>query len=98
MTWKTWNNRDDAAWSERAQKWLQKKEELEALQLEEKKLREELIELAANQSSQGGGIRLTLSTRKGLIDYQSIPALKEIDLEKYRKPYAKVWTLSKNSS
>lgn len=90
-----WNDRDDDAWNEKAEKWLQKKQELESLQLEEKKLREELIELAGNQSSRGAGIRLSLSTRKGLINYQSIPELKEIDLERYRRPSTEVWILSR---
>lgn len=90
-----WSVRDDDAWNEKAEKWLQKKQELEAIQLEEKKLREELIELAGNQSSRGAGIRLSLSIRKGLINYQSIPELKEIDLERYRKPSTEVWILSR---
>lgn len=91
----TWSFRNDDAWNEKAYHWLQKKHELIRIEEEEKKLREELIELANNQSSEGGGIRLSLSTRKGIIDYQSIPVLKELDLEKYRKPSTKVWTLSR---
>lgn len=86
--------RDDSDWNERAQKWLQKKQELESIEQEEKKLRDELIELANHQNTQGSGIRLTLSMRKGTIDYRSIPCLKELDLEKYRKPSSRVWSLS----
>jgi len=91
---KDYSYRDDLAWNERAQKWLQKKHELESIEQEEKKLRDELIELANHQSSQGSGVRLTLSMRKGSIDYRSIPCLKEIDLEQYRKPSSRVWSLS----
>lgn len=94
LTTKDYNFRDDLAWNERAQKWLQKKQELENIEQEEKILRNELIELASNQSSQGGGIRLTLSTRKGTVDYRAIPCLKDLDLEIYRKPSSKVWSLS----
>lgn len=94
LTPKDYNFRDDLAWNERAKKWLQKKQELENIEQEEKILRNELIELASNQSSQGGGIRLTLSTRKGTVDYRTIPCLKELDLEIYRKPPSKVWSLS----
>lgn len=94
LTTKDYNFRDDLTWNERAQKWLQKKRELENIEQVEKMLRNELIELACNQSSQGGGIRLTLSTRKGTVDYRTIPCLKEIDLEIYRKPPSKVWCLS----
>lgn len=91
---KDYCHRDDMDWNERAQKWLQKKLELENIEQEEKTLRNELIEMANCQSSHGGGIRLTYSTRKGAIDYRSIPCLKEIDLEKYRKPSTSVWSLS----
>ena len=94
LTTKDYNFRDDLTWNERAQKWLQKKQELENIEQEEKILRNELIELANNRNSQGGGIRLTLSTRKGTVDYRTIPCLKEIDLEMYRKPSSKVWSLS----
>lgn len=91
---KDYCHRNDTDWNERAQKWLQKKQELENIEQEEKTLRNELIELANCQSSHGGGIRLTYSTRKGAIDYRSIPCLKEVDLEKYRKPSTSVWSLS----
>lgn len=93
MGTKNYCHRDDKDWKERAEKWLQKKQELEAIEKEEKKLRDELIALAGNLNSKGGGIRLSLSIRRGLVDYQSIPVLKEIDLEKYRKPSTSVWTL-----
>ena len=72
----------------------QKKQELENIENEEKILRNELIELASNQNSQGGGVRLTLSTRKGTVDYRKVPCLQEMDLEIYRKPPSKVWSLS----
>jgi len=94
LTTKDYNVRDDLAWNERAQKWLQKKQELENIENEEKILRNELIELASNQNSQGGGVRLTLSTRKGTVDYRKVPCLQEMDLEIYRKPPSKVWSLS----
>ncbi|MBS0585736.1 MAG: YqaJ viral recombinase family protein [Verrucomicrobia bacterium] len=94
LTTKDYNFRDDLAWNERAQKWLQTKQDLENIEQEEKILRNELIELANNRNSQGGGIRLTLSTRKGTVDYRTIPCLKEMDLEMYRKPSSKVWSLS----
>lgn len=91
---KDYRYRDDVVWNERAKKWLQVKHELENIEQEEKRLRDELIELANHQNSQGAGIRLTLSMRKGMIDYRSIPCLKEIDLEQYRKPSSRVWSLS----
>lgn len=98
MNTKSYTLRDDTAWKEKAEKWLIKKQELDSLEKEEKKLREELIELASHQNSKGCGVRLTLSIRKGLVDYQSIPALKNIDLEKYRKPSNSVWILLKDKA
>jgi putative phage-type endonuclease len=92
---KDYRYRDDIAWSELSQRWVQKKEHLEALTQEEKILRDELIEMANHQNSYGGGVRLTVASRKGAVDYRSIPCLREVDLENYRKPSFKVWTVSK---
>ena len=55
--------------------------------------KDKLIEMTNNKNSYGSGICLTKTTRKGAIDYSSIPEIKEIDLEKYRKPSCEFWTV-----
>jgi len=64
-------------------------------ELEEKKerRRRKLIELCDNNSCRGGGVKVLKKTIKGRIDYESIPEIKEIDLEKHRKPTSISWTI-----
>ena len=61
-------------------------------QYEEK--RKELISLSDGQNCIGGGIKLTRSLPKGLVDYKSIPELMGVNLEMYRKPASERWTLT----
>lgn len=57
----------------------------------------EIESLAGEDSVQGFGLKLTRYWRKGNVDYSQIPALKEIDLEKYRKPGAEQIRISINN-
>lgn len=84
-------NREDEAWLETSQKWLQLHQQLEALKKEEKILRETLIQMADAQNVVRGGLRVMCSVRKGTIQYDQIPELQNVDLEKYRKEPTKVW-------
>lgn len=60
----------------------------------EDKLLEELKKIS-DESSIGGGFVFESITRKGTIDYKSIPQLKQIDLEIYRKESNVSWKLYK---
>jgi putative phage-type endonuclease len=87
-------NREDERWKETSQKWLAIHSQIEALECEEKNLREALIQMAGSQNATGCGIRLTRSLRKGNVNYSQIPELKLVDLEKHRKEPIEVWRLS----
>lgn len=87
-------NRQDGDWIEASQKWLEAQKRLGELENEEKSLRELLIRMAGSQSCKGGGVRLTRSMRKGVVQYAQIPELQDIDLEKYRKGPSEIWRLS----
>jgi putative phage-type endonuclease len=84
--------RDDADWMCTAKEWKDVHAQMDVLKVKEKELREELIELADNQSSSGGGVRLKRSEGKGRISYSKIPELKDVDLENFRgKPIVKYY-------
>ena len=84
--------RDDAQWLYAANEWKNIHAKMDELKKREKELRDELIELADNQSSSGGGVRLKRSEGKGRISYAKIPELKDVDLETYRgKPIVKYY-------
>jgi hypothetical protein len=85
--------RSDAQWLEKANKWREAKCELEKWKEIEDTLRQELILLAGDNGTAGGGIQLSKSMRKGLVDYEKIPELKGVDLEQYRKPSAIAWRI-----
>lgn len=42
---------------------------------------------------EGYGIKVIHVTRKGSVDYKSIPELKNVDLEAYRKPPSEYWSI-----
>ena len=87
-------------YTERNGEWIEKaKQALKVQQLRmqyeemETKLLKELKSLSENVSSKGGGITFTASIRKGSVDYGSIPELRTVDLELYRKPHTETWKL-----
>jgi putative phage-type endonuclease len=60
------------------------------------KAKNNLIDLSKNQNCKGNSISLTKVARKGNLDYSQIPELRQIDLEKYRKPVSSYWKISIN--
>ncbi len=60
----------------------------------EKAHRAEGIALCEDVSSIVGGVKVTKVFTKGRIDYESIPLLKDVDLEKYRKPGRESWRIN----
>ncbi len=56
--------------------------------------RQTLIALSGKSSWQGGGIRLSYVIQKGNIDYKSIPELRGVDLETYRKAPIEKWVIT----
>ena len=87
-------DKDDQAWLHTSASWLAIQEQLELLKSKEEMLREQLIALAGKSNCQGGGIRMTRSMRKGTVDYKTIPELKGVDLESYRKSAIESWRIS----
>ena len=64
-------------------------------QLEELKesYRKELITLCEDNSCMGAGIKVLKKLVKGRVDYESIPEISHIDLERYRKQPSTSWTI-----
>lgn len=64
--------------------WKQTKEELKKLENKDLLLRDTIISMCENQSSECAGVRIAKQTRRGNIEYGKIAELKNVDLEKYR--------------
>jgi putative phage-type endonuclease len=61
-------------------------------------VKEKLIDLADGQPSLGFGLKLSKVTSKGRVDFMSIPEIKGLDLEKYRKPDTESWRITINGN
>jgi len=86
--------RNDSLWQECASKWKTLTERIKTLEKDEEELRKQLIFLSGESNTKGGGISLCKVNRKGNVDYSKIPELKNIDLEKYRKPGINSWRIN----
>jgi len=85
--------RNDDIWAETANKWRAIKTQLDGLECQEQELRNMLVSMANNYTTAGAGIRVSKISRKGSIDYSSIPELKSVDLEAYRKESIETWKI-----
>lgn len=63
------------------------------LMIIEKEIEKELIMEAGTQNLLVNGISVTRNIRKGIVDYQMIPELQNIDLERYRKKPIEYWNV-----
>jgi putative phage-type endonuclease len=98
MTNKDFNEKDDnSEWDEWSMKYFSVKLYRERYQRLEDEAKQKLIELCDGQSSRGKGLKVQKIVKKGMVDYSIIPELKEVDLEKYRKPISEYWKLEKYS-
>lgn len=73
--------------------------QIKALQSQQQAVKDQLITLAEAVNSDSlavGGITLKRIESKGAVDYKAIPALKDIDLEPYRKPATTTWRININ--
>lgn len=55
--------------------------------------RKELITMCEDQSCTGNGIKVIKTIVKGRVDYESIPEIKGVDLEKHRKSSTITWKI-----
>lgn len=88
------DGRTDLEWLSLAEKWKSLSAMLKELEQQENEIRSQLIQLANNKPARGWGVTATPFERKGSIDYNSIPELKSIDLEKHRKPSTISWRIT----
>lgn len=90
--------KDDDEWKKLTESYRAISEKKKQLEFEEEEIKKKLVSLCGNVNSKGAGICLSQVTRKGNVDYASIPELKNIDLDKYRKSSTTSWrvTIEKN--
>lgn len=84
---------DSLEWAEYARMYQEVDANIKAMEEKKDYLRKKLIHLCADQSSQGGGVKVIKTMMKGRIDYDNIPEIKMVDLDKYRKESTSQWKL-----
>jgi putative phage-type endonuclease len=84
---------DNLSWKDYAKQYADVDIQLKAFEEKKDYLRKKLIELSGEQSSQGAGIKVMKIISKGRVDYEQIPELKSVDLDKYRKNSSSLWKI-----
>lgn len=73
--------RDDPVWIAKALEWERAKVKVEEAEASLEKLREDMIVLAGEQNSRGGGVIVTFASRKGNVNWQSLAKAYSIPVE-----------------
>ena len=84
---------ESMTWGEKASYYMQINNDMKKLEYEKERIKKELIDLAGQESSCGSGIKLLKKLVKGRVDYEAIPELATIDLDKYRRPASESWAI-----
>jgi putative phage-type endonuclease len=76
---------DDSSWEKACVQWLDAKKLLEEAENKENEARQAILFLSDDHNAMGCGVKVQKLFRRGNVDYNSIPALKAVNLEDYRK-------------
>lgn len=85
---------NDSAFKAAVLEWKSIKTVSEKYAEAEKEYRDKLIKLCQNKSCVGYGVKVTKSVRRGNIDYNSIPELKLINIDAYRREPSEAWRIT----
>jgi len=83
----------ESNWNFHSSEYRKVKEMIEELEKVKETHRKELIKICGGQSSLGNGIKVMKTDVRGRVDYDAIPELKVIDIDKYRKASTTTWEI-----
>jgi putative phage-type endonuclease len=84
---------DNPAWKGVATEYCRVNEEIKGLEEIKEGYRKELLRLCADQNCLGGGVKVMKTVMRGRVDYEAIPEIKGINLDKYRKSSTTSWKI-----
>lgn len=84
---------DQPRWKECAEEYRKICEKIKKLEEVKEGYRKDLLKLCGDENCLGEGIRVMKTTMRGRVDYDAIPELIGIDLEKYRKGPTTTWKI-----
>ena len=84
---------DNPLWKVYADRYRELNEEIRKMEIIKETYRKEILSLCADQSCLGNGIKVMKTLVRGRVDYDAIPELKGIELDKYRKASTTTWKI-----
>jgi hypothetical protein len=87
----------EPTWENYANEYRKACEQIKNLEDIKESYRKELINLCGEDSGYGCGIKVIKKTVKGRVDYESIPELRGVNIEQYRKNPTSNWTITLDS-
>lgn len=81
----------DLNWKGYASEYRKLCEQIKNLEDIKQSYRKELLKLSEDQNCLGEGVRVMKTIMPGRVDYDSIPEIKGVDLDKYRKGSTTIW-------
>ncbi len=84
---------NDPAWKMMAKEYKKINEEIKKLEEIKESYRKGLLNLCEDQNCLGDGLKVIKTIIKGRVDYDEIPEIKNIDLDKYRKKSTTAWKI-----
>ena len=76
----------DPQWRQAALRYREVRLRLESAAFEEHRLRATLTRMATARRTYGCGVEVLKSSRRGAVDYSTVPEIRGVNLEPYRKP------------
>lgn len=89
---------DNLEWKDYAKMYRETDASIKSLEDKKDYLRKKLIELCAEQSCTGHGLKVMKTMMKGRVAYDEIPEIKHIDLDRYRKSSTSSWKVLVDST
>ncbi len=87
------NMSHEPIWKEFSKEYRKINEEIKNLEAMKENYRKELLALCGDQNCMGEGIKVIKTIMRGRVDYDKIPEIKDIDLDKYRKNSSTTWKI-----
>jgi len=84
---------ENGAWYSYANEYRKLCEQIKTLEEVKDSYKKEIVKLCGDDSCFGSGIKVMKKVTKGRIDYDSVPELSGVNLEKYRKSSTSSWTI-----
>ncbi len=84
---------DEPEWRLMANEYRELCDKIDLLEEKKQNYRKELLRLCGDKNCLGAGIRAMKTVMRGRVDYDAIPEIKGIDLDKYRKDSTTAWKI-----